>query len=97
MILNDAIDSAYEIIEEMMLYGVKTYKLEVNRENNELIKQLRKIAPNFTSFKFSYLGVVGGKRWFVIRDHSIDVTTPSTGGELIVVDFKARRVTSRVA
>jgi hypothetical protein len=97
MMLNTAIDEAYLIVEEMMLYGIKSHKIEVTRENNELIRQVRKIAPGFSGFRCSFVGVVGGKRWFVIRDHSFDITVPSKTGELIVVDFKARRVVSRKA
>lgn len=91
MMLNTVIDEAYQIIEEMMSHCVNVYKLQVCKENNELIRQLRKIAPGFSGFRTSYMGCVGGKRWFVIRDHSFDITVPSKGGELILVDFKAKK------
>lgn len=92
---NNVIDEAYQIIEEMMMHGIKSHKVEVTRENNELIKQIRRVAPRFEGFRCSYMSCVGGKRWFVIRDYSKDITTEKSPGELILVDFKAKKVLKR--
>jgi len=91
VILNDAFDTAYEIIEEMMLHGITSYRLQVTRENENLIRQIIKATRVFRSFRYSYIGVIGGKRWFVLRDHSVDITGPAPAGELIFVDFKAKK------
>jgi hypothetical protein len=91
----DVTSEAFIILEEMVCHQIKNYKLQVNKENLPLIKELQRFAGNFGGFSWRFMGVVKGKRWFIVTDNSRSIFDAAPAGELIMVDFKAKKVLSR--
>jgi hypothetical protein len=91
----DVTGEAFIILEEMVVHQIKSYKLQVNKENRALIAELQRFSHNFGGFSWRFIGVVGGNRWFVVSDNSRSVFDAKPEGELIMVDFKNKRVLSR--
>jgi hypothetical protein len=90
-----AVDQSFTILEEMVCHNIRVYKVQVTSENSSLIRALKHVSRNFKGFSCGYIEVVQGKRWFVVRDMAQDLSRSEPTGELIVVDFRAKKVLSR--
>jgi hypothetical protein len=97
-----------QILEEMYFDPTRTsYRLRVCVDNNAIIRELKEQVADMTFFSWSVIGVVGGKKYFIVHNRMPADSTYGEGwvrgggsapvGEVIVVDFKAKKVLSRQA
>jgi hypothetical protein len=93
-----------QIVEEMYFDPTRApYRLVVNKDNAEIIQELKSVCEIQEWLSWSVMGVVGGKKHFILRNRmqvEQGFTAPKVeekAGELIVVDFRAKKVLSRQA
>jgi hypothetical protein len=106
MNLMELAEEINQILEEMYFDPqCKPYRLPVCVANNDIIRELKNAVEFAPWLSWTVMGVVGGKKHFIMHNHMskngmMDYHVPDKdqkAGELIVVDFKAKKVLSRQA
>jgi hypothetical protein len=95
MIYEDASNEANRIVEEMYFSpDGETRKFLITAESQEMISELREMAVSMPWLKCFVTGIAESrKKWLVLSSPRAN----RPGGELIVVDFKARTIIREVA
>ncbi len=93
-----------QVLEQMYFDTARrSYRVPVTPENEQFIAELKSAAEGQEWLAWTTMGVVGGKKHFVLINRmttEFGYAAPvadAKAGELIVVDFKARKVLSRAA
>jgi len=104
MTFEDMANEINQVFEQMYFdTSRKPYRVPITPENQEFVNELKAACEFQPWCAWTVMGVVGGKKHFILHNRmqpEFGFAAPVAdvnAGELIVVDFKAKKVLSRQA
>lgn len=94
----NALLEAGQIVEEMFAHGIRSYRVDVNEANRDIIVELQAACYGYPGMlEWSVIGSTTGPTAYFTLHNKMTPDPTGPGGTVIQVDFRARKVLSRAA